>query len=51
MPILAVLVVITAAARPLRAADLPEWRGTSRLGAWTDRGIVETIPDDGLTAT
>ena len=32
----------------LRADDWPEWRGQGRLGVWTESGIVERFPDDGL---
>ncbi len=32
----------------LRADDWPEWRGAGRLGVWTESGIVERFPDDGL---
>ena len=32
----------------LRADDWPEWRGEGRLGVWTESGIVERFPDDGL---
>ena len=32
----------------LRADDWPEWRGEGRLGVWTESGIIERFPDDGL---
>ncbi len=30
------------------AADWPEWRGAGRQGIWTETGIIERIPADGL---
>ncbi|MCE2543825.1 MAG: PQQ-like beta-propeller repeat protein, partial [Acidobacteria bacterium] len=47
---LLVVGIAAATAWPLRAADWPEWRGAGRLGVWTDTGIVETLPEGGLTA-
>jgi outer membrane protein assembly factor BamB len=35
----------------VRANDWPQWRGPTRLGVWTETGIVEQFPDDGLTVT
>ena len=32
----------------LPAADWPEWRGEGRLGVWTEDGILEQFPADGL---
>ena len=32
----------------LRAEDWPEWRGKGRGGIWTETGIVDTLPADGL---
>ena len=32
----------------LRAEDWPEWRGKGRQGVWTETGILEKFPDDGL---
>ena len=32
----------------LFAADWPEWRGAGRVGVWTEDGIVERFPADGL---
>ncbi len=29
--------------------DWPEWRGKGRLGAWTETGILETFPAQGLS--
>ena len=43
-------VVLCAAAWPLRAADWPEWRGAGRVGVWTESGILEEFPEEGLTA-
>jgi outer membrane protein assembly factor BamB len=33
------------------AEDWPEWRGRGRLGVWTETGILETFPADGLEYT
>ncbi len=35
----------------LKAEDWPEWRGSGRLGLWTETGIVDRFPTGGLTAT
>ena len=32
----------------LFAADWPEWRGAGRVGVWTEDGIIERFPADGL---
>ena len=32
----------------LGAADWPEWRGAGRLGVWTEDGIIDRFPADGL---
>lgn len=32
----------------LTAADWPEWRGEGRRGVWTEDGILEEFPADGL---
>ena len=34
--------------RDARADDWPQWRGTKRDGAWTEKGIVGTFPSTGL---
>ena len=39
----------TAAVPTLSAKDWPHWRGTERLGLWTETGILEEFPDEGLT--
>ena len=31
------------------ADDWPQWRGPTRLGVWTETGIVNQFPDTGLT--
>ena len=36
---------------PLSAKDWPQWRGAERLGLWTETGILEEFPDEGLTVT
>ena len=33
---------------PLAAADWPEWRGEGRGGVWTEDGILEKFPAEGL---
>jgi len=40
------LFILLAVALP--AADWPEWRGEGRQGVWTEDGILEDFPDDGL---
>ena len=35
--------------RRSHADDWPQWRGPSRLGVWTETGIVDRFPDAGLT--
>ncbi len=30
------------------AADWPEWRGAGRQGVWTERGVLERVPAEGL---
>ena len=45
----AVTLIIVGAA--LHAEDWPEWRGTGRVGAWNETGIVDKFPAAGLTAT
>jgi len=32
----------------VRAEDWPQWRGPNRDGAWSETGILETFPPDGL---
>ena len=34
-----------ALAAPASADDWPQWRGAERLGAWTETGIVEELPE------
>ena len=33
----------------LSAKDWPQWRGAERLGIWTETGIVQSFPTEGLT--
>ena len=33
----------------LSAKDWPQWRGAERLGLWTETGIVQSFPAQGLT--
>jgi outer membrane protein assembly factor BamB len=39
---------LLAVAAAASAADWPEWRGAGRQGIWTESGIVERLPPDGL---
>ena len=43
----AMLLVLLGVAAPL-ANDWPEFRGEGRVGVWTETGILETFPEDGL---
>ena len=45
---LCVLAVSTASPR---AEDWPEWRGAGRQGVWSEDGIVQSFPDQGLAYT
>ena len=45
------LPALLVAAGTLYADDWPEWRGKGRQGVWTETGIVDKFPEDGLTAT
>jgi outer membrane protein assembly factor BamB len=36
--------------RPALAEDWPEWRGKGRNGIWTESGVVDKFPENGLTA-
>ena len=36
---------------PASAEDWPEWRGAGRGGIWTEDGIVESFPEQGLSYT
>ncbi len=47
--LLIVVAAATIASPPLSAKDWPQWRGTERLGLWTETGLLEEFPDDGLT--
>src|SRR5690242_12740275 len=50
MPALRLLSLATiVAAAPLHADDWPQWRGPSRDGVWRESGILEAIPQSGLT--
>src|SRR6266545_946326 len=40
------LLVLLAAA--IRADDWPQWRGPDRDGVWSETGILESFPADGL---
>ena len=45
----ALVVIVAAAPVALRGDDWPEWRGTGRLGIWTESGILDAFPASGLT--
>ncbi|MDP7690702.1 MAG: PQQ-binding-like beta-propeller repeat protein, partial [Vicinamibacterales bacterium] len=47
--LLIVVAAATIASSPLSAKDWPQWRGEERLGLWTETGLLEEFPDDGLT--
>jgi outer membrane protein assembly factor BamB len=47
----ALTLVLAAIAASVVAEDWPEWRGRGRLGVWTETGIVETFPEQGLDYT
>jgi outer membrane protein assembly factor BamB len=47
-PILLLLVVSFGNTATLTAEDWPEWRGKGRQGVWTETGIVDKFPADGL---
>ena len=46
--LLLVCVVFRLFSSPLFAKDWPQWRGLTRQGLWTETGIVERFPDNGL---
>lgn len=39
------VVMLLGAGVPIEADDWPQWRGTDRLGVWTENGIVDQLPD------
>lgn len=41
-------VIIMFAAVGIRAEDWTQWRGLNRAGVWTETGILEEFPEDGL---
>ena len=45
------LALLTLAVLPLHAADWPEWRGEGRSGVWTEQGVLESFPDEGLSVS
>ena len=45
------LVALTMTVFPVSAEDWPEWRGAGRRGVWSEQGILETFPADGLRYT
>jgi hypothetical protein len=42
------LVTVACATLGLQADDWPEWRGRGRTGVWSDTGIVDVFPREGL---
>jgi outer membrane protein assembly factor BamB len=43
--------VVTFSTGHVRAEDWPEWRGEGRRGVWSEEGIVQSFPEQGLTYT
>ena len=43
-----VLVITLAAGTVLNAEDWAQWRGSDRLGRWTETGIIDSFPAEGL---
>ena len=39
------VVMLLGAGVPIEADDWPQWRGTDRLGVWTENGVVDQLPD------
>src|SRR6185369_15355897 len=46
LPIVLLFPLLAAVA--VRAGDWPQWRGPDRDAVWTETGILETFPPDGL---
>ena len=46
----AVLVITLAAGTVLNAEDWAQWRGSDRLGIWTETGIIDSFPAEGQVA-
>ena len=42
------LLVLLVANQAATAEDWPEWRGKGRLGVWTEDGILDVFPEEGL---
>jgi len=45
------LLAATCLLSPAVAEDWPEWRGKGRLGIWTETGILDRFPANGLAAS
>jgi outer membrane protein assembly factor BamB len=43
-----IVLALLAAATPVFADDWTQWRGANRDGVWGEKGILETLPADGL---
>lgn len=46
MKALAILLLLSASA--IQGTDWPQWRGLRRDGVWTETGVLQTFPADGL---
>ena len=49
--IIATMLLAATAGDWLSAKDWPQWRGEERLGLWTETGILEEFPEEGLKET
>ncbi len=49
--LVAVVAAATMGLADLSAKDWPQWRGAERRGLWTETGILDAFPDEGLTVT
>ena len=48
-PLVAIVIFAIAGLATPSAKDWPQWRGTERLGLWTETGILKEFPATGLT--
>jgi outer membrane protein assembly factor BamB len=48
--LLAAVCVLKITLAPIVAEDWPEWRGKGRSGVWTESGVLDKFPENGLTA-
>ena len=49
LPLLLMPFLLAISAGDLRSDDWPEWRGPGGKAVWTEDGIIERFPSDGLT--